>query len=554
MMLRGCLAVFLAVSFFSTSQLTLAQQQVTPFGKAASAFNSKDYAAAESLLTEQIEASSTDPRVYYLRGLARFELGRRADTRPDFEAGARLEAGAASRINIPRFLEPIQGPGRRMLETYRSTAKRSASLASNASRRSRTLYAMYSQGRAAYFKNDLQTSQRLLDEVVRQGSQDPRVYYFRGLTLLKLGRAEKAQADFDQAVTMELTPGSRIDVDQALERVQGQPRRTLETRREEQLKVARAADRQRRREMIARLSARQQTGSGLIATSVLPRPGTTGNPATPTVASTTTPAAPSPAAPSPVKPVRPVTPPADGAAIDFQYLPPNTAVLVRLNVREIWQSLLVRDYQDLEELKPVLAQMKLATGLGPSDIESITAGTTDVADEIMAGPAGVEQGTADDDLVVVIRTRLPFDVALLQRLPLFEAATYNGVDYFKPSQAAIDAGQDLPGVYRAESKVLVLAREPALQKAIDQGPEATALPQFNFVDTSKELLVCYVPENADVLTGALPDPAEQSSGSPSLDQFVTAAKGHLLGLCISVGVDTNIELGFRFHCTDDASS
>jgi len=550
MMLRGCLAVSLAVSFCFTSQFTLAQQQATPFGKASAAFNTKNYALAESLLTEQIEASSTDPRVYYLRGLARLELGRSDDARPDFSAGAEFEAQRSSRVNVPRFLERIQGPGRRMLETYRSAAKQSASLTSNAARRSRTLFAMYSQARAAYFRNDMTTSQRLLDEVVKQGSQDPRVYYFRGLTFLRLGRAEEAQADFDQAVTMELVPGSRIDVDQSLERVQGQDRRTLETRREERLNVARAEQRQRRREMIARLSAGRQSGSGLIATSVLPRTGTGGNPA-PAVASATPSGSGTATAPPAVKPTGPDS---SSPALDFQYLPPDTSVLVRVKVREIWQSPLVRQYQDVEALKAALAQLKQSTGLGPADIESVTAGTTATTEELLSGPGGTTRGGADENVVVVVRTRLPFDVAVLQNLPNFEPADHNGVNYFKPTQAAIDAGQDLPSICRTASKVLVLAKEPALRGAIERGEKTAPHPQFDFVDTSKQLLICIVPEDADALTGLLPDPARQSSGSPSLDQLVTAAKGHLLGVSFSIGVETFIELGFHFHCTDDDSS
>jgi tetratricopeptide (TPR) repeat protein len=558
MMLRGCLAVALTLSFLASPQATQAQSQISQFGKASAAYSAKEYSQAESLLTELVEANSTDPRVYYFRGLTRFALGRSDDARPDFEEGARLEASGAARANVSRSLERVQGPARAMLEKYRGEAKRAASLSSNSSRRAKTLYSMYSAGRTAYFAGELADAQKVLDEVVKQGSADPRAYYFRGLTLHGLGRIDEAKADFAQAVTLELNPNSRIDVSRALERVQGPARKALESHREEKMHVARAAQQQRRREMIAQLAARQP-GGGLIATSVLPRINNGGKPTGPAVASTT-PSATNPGTgttsppPATTTPATPTAPRAPGAALDLAYLPPNAALVVQVKVREIWQSTLVRPLHDEENVKMALAQMKQMTGLNPADIESVTAATTEIADEVMAGPIGIAQGTADDDLVVVIRTRLPFDVSILQNLPMFETAMYDGKEYFKPTQATIDSGEDLPSVFRAESKVLVLAMDPALHKAIDQGPDFTPRPEFDFVDGSKQIVIGYVPDDAAALTEMLPDPAQDSSGSPSLDKLVTTAKGNLLGFSLGVGVDDYIELAFSFLCTDDAVS
>lgn len=548
MMLRACLAVALAFSCVVSPQSVSAQSRVSPYGKATSAYAVKDYRQAESLLTELIEANSTDPRVYYYRGLARFALGRSEEARPDFEEGARLEAAGTSRVNVSRALERIQGPARRALEKYRSEARRAASLNANSSRRAKTLYAMYSEARSAYFRGDLARSQRILDEVVKQGSQDPRVYYFRGLTLQGLGRTDEAETDFDRAVDLEVAPGSRIDVDRALERVQGQARQTLEARRATKLDIVRAEQRQRRRELIAEIAKRQGTGGGLIATSVLPRTSTTqpsGTPVTGTNPSTTNPG-------TTTTPT--VTPPAAGTGIDLAYIPTNAALLVHVKVREIWQSPLVRQYADEDSVTQALAQIKQMTGLGPADIETITAGTTDIMDEIMAGPAAAATGTADDDLVVVVRTRLPFDTSLLKALPMFESASHAGNDYFKPTQASVDAGDDLPSIAKVDSKTVVLAMEPALKMAIDQGADFTARPEFGFLDTSRQIVIGYVPPDPAALTAGLPDPAQAPSGSPSLDKLVAAARGNVVGLSFGLGVSDSIELAFSFQCSDQAVS
>ena len=55
---------------------------------------------------------------------------------------------------------------------------------------------IYGQGVHAYFAGDYTRAYEHLTAAVGAGSRDPRVFYFRGLTHLKLGRQQEAKQDF----------------------------------------------------------------------------------------------------------------------------------------------------------------------------------------------------------------------------------------------------------------------------------------------------------------------------------------------------------------------
>ena len=66
---------------------------------------------------------------------------------------------------------------------------------------------------------------RAADRRVEGGSKDPRVFYFRGLTYLKLGRPQDAAMDFRKGAELESKDINRFyNVGKALERVQGSAR------------------------------------------------------------------------------------------------------------------------------------------------------------------------------------------------------------------------------------------------------------------------------------------------------------------------------------------
>ena len=91
---------------------------------------------------------------------------------------------------------------------------------------------LYGSGVHAYFGGDYVRAHEFLTRAIKLGMEDPRVYYFRGLTYLKLGRPEEADEDFRKGAELEARDfGIFLDVGRALERVQGRARLVIEKHR-----------------------------------------------------------------------------------------------------------------------------------------------------------------------------------------------------------------------------------------------------------------------------------------------------------------------------------
>ena len=91
--------------------------------------------------------------------------------------------------------------------------------------------AAYGRGVHAYYAGSFQQSHDALSRVVNLKTSDPRVYYFRGLAALQLGRRDEAIADFSEGADLETAGWSSRTVSLSLERVQGPDRLLLERSR-----------------------------------------------------------------------------------------------------------------------------------------------------------------------------------------------------------------------------------------------------------------------------------------------------------------------------------
>ncbi|HBU37573.1 MAG TPA: hypothetical protein DEB70_07175, partial [Planctomycetaceae bacterium] len=91
--------------------------------------------------------------------------------------------------------------------------------------------AVYGEGVHSFYDGNFQQSHDYLTQVVDIGTDDPRVYYFRGLSALRLGSQTEANEDFKKGATFEAERGNTRSVSRALERIQGPERLLLEQSR-----------------------------------------------------------------------------------------------------------------------------------------------------------------------------------------------------------------------------------------------------------------------------------------------------------------------------------
>lgn len=91
---------------------------------------------------------------------------------------------------------------------------------------------MYGYGVHSFFAGDYEEAHEYLTTAVDQGSRDPRVYFFRGLTYTRLGRPDEAKMDYEKGAELETSGADRVyPVGRSLQRVQGSLRLQVEKHR-----------------------------------------------------------------------------------------------------------------------------------------------------------------------------------------------------------------------------------------------------------------------------------------------------------------------------------
>ena len=96
------------------------------------------------------------------------------------------------------------------------------------------LVATYGRGVHSYFRGQASQADYLLSQVAEAGSTDPRVFYFRAMARMRMGRTYEAENDMRIGAAFEArNPGLGTTISKSLERVQGSGRRKLERFRRE---------------------------------------------------------------------------------------------------------------------------------------------------------------------------------------------------------------------------------------------------------------------------------------------------------------------------------
>ena len=141
--------------------------------------------------------------------------------------------------------------------------------------------ASYGMGVHAYYSGHYQRSHEDFSGAIEAGSIDPRVFYFRGLAAIKLGRFDEAQADFAEGASKEAAGWGGRSVSRSLERVQGPDRLRLEQYRVRARVVAIKTDREASKRRYGEQTTaepnvlRQRRPAGIPAGEDTPAPATT---------------------------------------------------------------------------------------------------------------------------------------------------------------------------------------------------------------------------------------------------------------------------------------
>src|SRR5262245_48701035 len=112
----GACAILVGLIVCASGVLAIAQDttEITAlYGRGVHAFFAGHLSEAEQMFTDCANSGSTDPRVYYFRGIARLRQGRQYEAEEDFKIGAAFEArDPGMRYGIGSALQRIQGPER----------------------------------------------------------------------------------------------------------------------------------------------------------------------------------------------------------------------------------------------------------------------------------------------------------------------------------------------------------------------------------------------------------------------------------------------------------
>jgi len=87
---------------------------------------------------------------------------------------------------------------------------------------------LYSQGVHAYFAGRPGQAEMFMSRALASETGDPRLYYFRALSLMRMGRMDEARGDMMVGADLEAQRPGRFAIGTALQRVQGSNRLVLE--------------------------------------------------------------------------------------------------------------------------------------------------------------------------------------------------------------------------------------------------------------------------------------------------------------------------------------
>ncbi len=593
----------LSVAFLASSVFAVAAEP-SPADQLAVAIESwrvGDLKGAQGLLTQIIEAGTRDPRAYYYRALLSEQLG--ADSEQDLLAAAKLEAETTSSRLVNQALENVQGPTRAKIEKYRAEAR--GKLKSDP--QVEVAKSLYREGLVAYKAGDSSTALAKFEEAIKGNTEDPRVYYFRGITLAGMGRMDEAKLAFSDGLTREKSAKDIQLVNLALADVQGGIRQVIEEQttveingelvsrqaahraikrlssmsQEERIAEAKAAAARETEMQQANAAARQKKAAEAIlaenkakmeAEARLKVPA---KPATDLLAAADAPADaprtnPVPMAEAPDKSGSSnpflggkaelpgaTAGRANAGPIDTSYLPANADFVVYVRPADILASGFIAPMKGTPGFEKGMTDMVAQIGFDANDIDSVTSGVSNFIGGMMqmgmmaAGggdPATMAQSVfGGANSVSVMRTNTDIELDTIVAASKGVEASFENKTYYLIESQQPDQPQ--AALYQVDSRTFIVGADKAIQAVITNGAGEAMNEQFSFVSNGSPFVMAF----AGPLLPAMSDsiPAEAPQGSPPFaGKILDAVRGKISGAAIVMDLGSNLDLKIVVNLTE----
>jgi len=239
-----------------------------------------------------------------------------------------------------------------------------------------------------------------------------------------------------------------------------------------------------------------------------------------------------------------------GNRIDLAWLPADTQMVVRIDVKGMWNSEMLAPVRDSSAVKQALTSGASQFPVKFEDLDSVTIGGSDLSDMIQQrnpmfgmGP-GTQRvvRTADPKMLVVVRVSTPLADNAFDALPNVTSQQHGSTKYY--SMPASPSGEVFAPV---DSTTLLIGAPALVTAAIDRGPKAVRMRRFDPIDPTQHIIFAAAPENPlkKTPTGAGFNAAQRLS--QKLDE---TSKAMFLGLSLT----SDINLAVLFECFGSAEA
>jgi hypothetical protein len=248
-------------------------------------------------------------------------------------------------------------------------------------------------------------------------------------------------------------------------------------------------------------------------------------------------AQPQPVAAAPMVAHAPLAPPAPPAIsptermLALRWLPQDTELIFHAKVADLWQAPLLKSLVESPSAAPGIKDFQSATGLLPTDVESVTVGITDsqqmqnvMASSMMGMPPKPPKAVA------IVRTKKPVSMEeILKSAPELKSAEYKSKKY-------VESTTDEYCGWLADSSTLILAKSDDMKTIMDRGETVTPRKELMFADATPHLVVVLAPKNPKMLAGG--------PTAPGTSPEIGAMQKTMGESLTSVSLGVNIRGGF----------